>query len=624
VGKEKQVTSSSTATAVTPAPSPAADFGDNSASPSTDASARETPTLDALGSFEFGEERQVASAADGTPAASWADDDATFEFGEERQVASAKDGASKAGAPSKKNLDTPFTKTVDGETYTLRWHLEDGEPTLQVQEDGKWDRPTATLLRKLGYDSAVAAEDKGFFEGNLAGAKDTYGDLKGVDHKQRAAFANNNAVAGRDATGLGDSLQRDPTREVKEQARLHQIRTDPEALTDATQAEGQRKLTQQKNALGKAVSIVEKASWEKSFQKEIMGLPIPVFGPLTVTPGMGVSASAKVGMLSNPVDDLDVKPDGLGAKAKLPLEVGAEASLGGEVFARLGHPNVGFDAVIKFTGTIAGKGSAEVELGVGADDGLSIEGKMGIGAEGGVTAALAGRMVVSFGGFREVIDVGELFSVDLLKLTWTPAELAWSLLPDAKMDTSAMMGGMAFDLTLGEMGGGPFGWLTDWANADDEAHEKVQAMQRDGVLDLLDNDAKIELLSSMDDMATFSEHESSMAALYLTQPRGLPFIRFVERYYEKDQGELPDQDERYEDFMDHIDSSVLDDNEDASAEVQAELANSYWVLEPDDVMKPDFKFDDSVPGGHREHWLNKVIRDGRLHEWMGIDGGGGW
>jgi hypothetical protein len=245
---------------------------------------------------------------------------------------------------------------------------------------------------------------------------------------------------------------------------------------------------------------------------------------------------------------------------------------------------------------------------------------MGIGAEGTIKSTLSGRVSIKFGRFREVIEVGKLLSLDLLKLTWTPAEISWGLMPTVYLDTAAMAGGMAFDLSLGEAGGGMFGWFTDWLNADDRAHEKVQALKKEGVLDLLDTDMKISLLSSLDDWYTGDAHEQSMADLYLSNPRGLPFIDFAERYFEKDRGKKPPEKSRYKSLMDHIKDSVIDDNKAACQDVQSELKNSSWVLEPDDFLKPRFRNDYSIPGGHEEHWGKKARRDGRYKEFRSWGG----
>ncbi len=632
MGKEQQVALATPSPApVTEGPAPAQDFGSNAeiSEGVGGGSGADTPTLD---TFSFGADGVVASATDGSVdggADAWSAD-------EDRPAAAS------APAASTRKLDAPFTRTVDGETYTLRWTTEDGTPRLQVQEGDDWEEPSSPLLRKLGYDASVAAEESDFMaEGGgelLRAGKELLGD----DRRQKKAFVEANDQARRGAAGdvLARPRQlRGETRATMERGRLAEISGDPEAIRAdpdierfgdddmkaRARAQALNELTQQKNRLGSVVKTVEKASWEKAFNKEQLFAPIPVLGPITLTPGVGVAASVKVGMLSNPMDDFDMVPDGLGAKATLPFEVGGEASVGGEGFFRFGHPNIGFDGVGSIKGSISGKGSAEAEIGVNADDGVTAEGTASLSAEGGLSATVSGRFVISFGGFRETIEVGDLLSIDLLKLSWTPAEMAWKLLPERDIETAAMWGGMAFDLAIGESSGGMLGFFTDWLNEDDQAHEKIQALKKEGLFDLLDEDTKIELLSALDDSWTGDAHEGSMADLYLSQPRGLPFIDFVQRYYEKDKGEAPDEDERYEELSRHLRRSVLDDNKQALRDVQKELDNSFWVLDPDQFLSRGYQRDYSLPGGHRDHWRKKANKEGRLNEFVGFDVSGfGW
>lgn len=596
--KQQQIATPEVQAPAAAPPSPAQELGANSDAASAlspDATATETPTLDLFANLG-GED-----AAGSAPAAP------------------APPGAPAAPAKPEKKLDTPFQRDMNGEMVTCRWTMDGGSPTLQIQDGGKWERPNETQLRALGYEAEVAADDTSFLDmngGDLArGLKEKRKD----EYKNQQAFGNENAQhelpPDPNAPPRAPGAPEPPPqyRTAADRAQLDQERaaglangTAPDQ-SDAAKA-GKDKLMADKNKLGTMVRKLDKTGLSKSFEMERTFGTFPLFGVPT-TPFLGAQFNSKLGILSMPHEDFDIKPDGLGVKATLPAEFGGEAKVIGEAGLRFGSPYVGLDGYIKLEGGIAAKAAAELEVGLTASDAFTAEGKMNASAEGGLTAALAARLVVSFGGFREEIDLGELLTVDVAKLTWTPAEMVFDLWPTPSLDYSATPGEMGFDLKLGEIDMGMFGALKDWVNEDDQAHEKIEALREAGLLDMLDDSAKLKLLEQMDDGYTNEDHEASMASIVLTKGRGVPFIDFLEKAYVNEEGEVPADDERYETLQDWVSDGFMDDNEDSEAEVSSELANSYWVLDEPEFKGDRFWKDDTVPDGHVAHWMEKTDFD---------------
>lgn len=533
-----------------------------------------------------------------------------------------------AAPPKEKKLDTPFQREMNGETVTLRWTMEDGTPTLQLQDDGKWQRPNETQLRALGYEAEVAADDTSLVDANAGDLTRGLKERRSTEHQEERAFAkaNEQHVVPEDPNAPPrppGTPAPEPTYRTKEdraaldEKRKAQLADGTAPAMSAEANAGKDKLMKDENRLGAvekgpdgkrrlagAVRKLDKTGLSHSWKFEALGTTFPLFG-LPATPFVGAQLNSKLGILSMPHEDFDLEPDGLGVKATLPAEVGGEAKAIGEAGLRFGSPYVGIDGYMKIEGTLAAKAAAELEVGLSASDALTVGGKMNLSVGGDVTAALAARLVISAFGFREEIDLGEVLSVDVAKLTWTPAEMAFDLLPSPSLDYSATAGETGVDLRFGELGTGLIGPLKDWVNEDDKAHEKIEALREAGLLDLLDDAAKLELLSQVDDLYTNEDHEASMAAIVLTKPRGLAFIDFLEKAYVNEEGDAPADEDRYETLQDWISDAFMDDDEASEGELKDQLANSYWVLEPEDFKKPRFWADTTVPSGHITHWVEK-------------------
>lgn len=241
------------------------------------------------------------------------------------------------------------------------------------------------------------------------------------------------------------------------------------------------------------------------------------------------------------------------------IEASASATLGVSLGLGVGVPGLNAGIAGKLSATLTGGGSGSATLRGSLAEKTGADTRAVNRLVGEATAKIDASIFAT-GEIGPSIILGTKtidWMIPMMKYNiadWGP-KISTSLSTDGGFEAPELSDVDKLTLNVPEPGMEVARAIAEWITADNEAHQAVNAMAKDGALDDISSEERAALLAALSDMVVMDAHEGSMLALIRAEPDVEHRWRMLGKAYREEYGQGADRDT----ILAWLDSSIDND-----------------------------------------------------------------